>query len=84
MSLLRRVSPACDIAEPPHAQSAHRAPYLRKFGKLSMCENLVMTSPSVRTLRVEVSRNKFLSSPLESFLLFQKALEIIDKSESAN
>ena len=36
----------------------------------------------VRTLRVGVSRNESLSSPLES--LFQKALEMIDKSESVN
>ena len=39
---------------------------------------------SVRILRLEVSRNEFLPSPLDSFvpLLFQKALQMIDKSES--
>ena len=39
---------------------------------------------SLRIFRVEVSRNEFLPSPLESFvpLLFEKVLEMIDKSES--
>ena len=50
------------------------AQWVIKFGKLSIRENLVMTSPSVRpyvrpwTLRVEISRNEFLPSPLESFV----------------
>ena len=41
---------------------------------------------SVRTFRVGVSRNELLPPPLESFcpLLFQKPLEMIDKSESVN
>ena len=43
-------------------------------GKLSIRENLVMMSPyvrtSVRTLRVEISRNEFLPSLLKSFVLY--------------
>ena len=78
------------IAEPPRTRSARErgAPYLRETGKLSIQENLVMTPPYVRTsvgtLRVGVSRNKFLPLSPREFcpLLFQKALEVIDKSES--
>ena len=46
---------------------------LRENGKLSIHENLVMTSPYVHSFvrtdsRVEVSTNEFLPSPLESFV----------------
>ena len=50
------------------------APWVIKFGKLSIRENLVMTSPSGRpyvrpwTRRVEVSRKEFLPYPLKSFV----------------
>ena len=60
------------------------------LAKLSIGENLVMTSPyvctSVRTLRVAVSRNEFLPFSPREFcpLLFQKPLEMIDISESVN
>ena len=61
-----------------------------RLGKLSIRENLVMASTyvstSVRTFRVGVSKNEFFPSPLDSFcpLLFQKPLEMIDKSESVD
>ena len=43
------------------------APWVRQFGKLSIRENLVMTSPYVRTDPPgRVSRNEFLRSSLES------------------
>ena len=58
-----------------------------KFGKVSIWQNLVMTSPYVRT-DFPVRGKKKRIPPLfpREFcpLLFQKSLEMIDKSESVN
>ena len=75
------------IVEPPRRRSARErgAPYLRENGKLASEKIwLWRHRTSVRTLRVGVSRNKFLPLSSREFcpLLFQKALEMIDKSES--
>ena len=66
------------------AQSARSgAPWVIKFGKLSIRENSVMTSPYVRPyVRTDfpgrVSRNEFLNSPLKVCpLLFLKPLEMM-------
>ena len=76
------------IAEPPRARRARASVNLhnlRENGKLSMQENLFMTSPYVRTFfpgRGKYKRIHPLSPREFRSLLFQKALEMIDKSES--
>ena len=61
------------------------APWVIKFGKLSIRKKFgydVTVRTTVRTLRVGVSKNEFLPSPLSSRefcpLLFQKPLEMIE------
>ena len=63
------------------------APWVIKFGKLSIREDLFMTSPYVRTNfpgRGKWERIPPLSPREFCPLLFQKPLEMIDKSESVN
>ena len=60
------------IAEPQRARAwCSIPPHLRKFGNLSVREKFgydVTVPTSVRTFRVELSRNESLPSPLESFV----------------
>ena len=71
--------------------SRSRAPWVIEFGKPSTRENLVMTSPYVRSyVRTDFAgrgkRKRILPLSPREFcpLLFQKPLEMIDKSESVN
>ena len=71
--------------------SRSRAPWVIEFGKPSTRENLVMTSPYVRSyVRTDFpgrgKRKPILPLSPREFcpLLFQKLLEMIDKSESVN
>ena len=66
------------VAEPPRASRARAWSSIAKKIWETIHPRKSGYDVTLRTLRVEVSRNKFLPSPL----LCQKALEMIDKSES--
>ena len=69
------INPRLFLQEKEEKPPESGAPYLETFGELSIRENLVMTSAydrklTVRTLRVKISTNEFLPSPLESFVSY--------------